>query len=37
MGGRLLRKWIEQPLIQKTEIQKRLDSVEELKRGVFLR
>ena len=37
MGARLLRKWIEQPLIQQTEIQKRLDSVEELKNEVFLR
>lgn len=37
MGARMLRKWIEQPLIQKTEIQKRLDSVEELKNEVFLR
>ncbi|MGL5378988.1 DNA mismatch repair protein MutS [Clostridium sp.] len=30
MGGRVLRKWIEEPLIIKSEIQKRLDSVEEL-------
>ncbi|MDW8801936.1 DNA mismatch repair protein MutS [Clostridium sp. A1-XYC3] len=30
MGGRQLRKWIEQPLIDKTSIQKRLDSVEEI-------
>lgn len=30
MGGRQLRKWIEQPLIDKKTIQKRLDSVEEL-------
>ncbi|MBQ7915497.1 MAG: DNA mismatch repair protein MutS, partial [Firmicutes bacterium] len=28
MGGRLLRKWTEQPLIEKDEIQKRLDAVE---------
>ncbi|MFI3231237.1 MAG: DNA mismatch repair protein MutS [bacterium] len=27
MGGRLIRKWIEQPLIQKKEINRRLDSV----------
>lgn len=30
MGGRQLRKWIEQPLIDKNSIQKRLDSVEEM-------
>ena len=30
MGGRQLRKWIEQPLIDRNAIQKRLDSVEEL-------
>ncbi|KZL91141.1 DNA mismatch repair protein MutS [Clostridium magnum] len=30
MGGRQLRKWIEQPLIDKKAIQKRLNSVEEL-------
>ena len=37
MGARMLRKWIEQPLIEIDEIQKRLDSVEELKENVFLR
>ena len=29
MGGRLLRSWIEQPLINKTKIERRLDAVEE--------
>lgn len=31
MGARLLRKYLEQPLIEKEEILKRLDAVEELK------
>ena len=31
MGGRALRKWIGEPLLDVTEIQKRLNSVEELK------
>ncbi len=30
MGGRLLRSWIEQPLIRREEIERRLDAVEEL-------
>ena len=30
MGGRYLRKWIEEPLINKAEIEKRLYAVEEL-------
>ncbi len=30
MGSRLLRKWVEQPLLLKTEIESRLDAVEEL-------
>ncbi|WP_416176421.1 DNA mismatch repair protein MutS [Clostridium sp.] len=30
MGGRQLRRWIERPLINKNEINKRLDAVEEL-------
>lgn len=30
MGGRQLRTWIEQPLIKKEEIEKRLDAVQEL-------
>ena len=31
MGARLIRKWIEQPLIDKTEINKRLDAVGKFK------
>ncbi|MFP4016359.1 MAG: DNA mismatch repair protein MutS, partial [Halanaerobiales bacterium] len=30
MGGRMIKKWINQPLINKTMIDKRLDSIEEL-------
>ena len=30
MGGRLLKTWIEQPLLDRTQIEKRLDAVEEL-------
>ena len=30
MGARVLRKWIDEPLISKVEIEKRLDAVEEL-------
>lgn len=30
MGGRAIRKWIEEPLIKKNEIEKRLNGVEEL-------
>ena len=30
MGGRLLRSWVEQPLIRREEINERLDAVEEL-------
>ncbi|MFD3157127.1 DNA mismatch repair protein MutS [Haloimpatiens sp. FM7330] len=36
MGARELRKWIEQPLINKSKIQNRLDSVEELIRNISL-
>ena len=32
MGGRLLRSWVEQPLLDKQEISDRLDAVEELVR-----
>lgn len=34
MGGRQLRKWIEQPLIEKSKIIERLDSVEEILNNV---
>ena len=37
MGARLLRKWVEQPLVHVGEIQKRLDSVEELQGDLFFR
>ncbi|WP_313525778.1 DNA mismatch repair protein MutS [Anaerotignum sp.] len=37
MGARLLRKWVEQPLLSTEEVQKRLDGVEELYRDLFLR
>lgn len=36
-GGRLLRRWIEQPLIIEVEIKKRLDYVEALVEDSFLR
>ncbi len=35
MGARLLRSWIEQPLIECEAIQKRLDAVEAIKAKVF--
>ena len=37
MGGRLLRRWINDPLIDTTEIQDRLNAVEELKNNIMLR
>ena len=37
MGGRLLRRWLNDPLIDENEINKRLNSVEELKNDVILR
>ena len=37
MGGRLLRRWINNPLIDITEINNRLKAVEELKNNVILR
>lgn len=37
MGARLLRSYVEQPLIEKTEIQKRLDAIEELTQQMILR
>ncbi len=36
MGGRMLRRWVERPLISCEEIQKRLDGVEELKSSILL-
>ena len=37
MGGRLLRRWISDPLIDEGEINQRLDGVEELKNSPILR
>ncbi len=37
MGGRLLRKWLEQPLINHGDISLRLDAVEELKNKFMAR
>jgi len=37
MGARLLKNWMEQPLIDAIEINKRLDMVEELKKDQFCR
>ena len=37
MGGRMLRRWLNDPLIDKTEINERLDAVEELKDSIILR
>jgi len=37
MGRRMLRKWIEQPLKQKIQIESRLDGVEELKENLIIR
>ena len=37
MGGRLLRRWLSDPLIDAREINQRLDSVEELKNSIMLR
>ena len=37
MGGRLLRKWIGEPLVDIVDINKRLDGVEELKDNIILR
>lgn len=35
MGGRSIRKWIEEPLIIKSEIEKRLEGVEELYNNAY--
>ena len=37
MGGRLLRRWINEPLVDVEEINNRLDGVEELKDNIILR
>ena len=37
MGARMLRKYVEQPMIRKEQIQKRLDAVEELKKNTISR
>ncbi len=37
MGARRLRKWVEQPLLDKKAIEKRLDSIEELVHNPILR
>ena len=37
MGGRMLRRWLNDPLIDVNEINQRLDSVEELKNDIMLR
>ncbi len=37
MGGRLLRRWLQRPLLDINEIEDRLDAVEELKDKAFLR
>lgn len=36
MGGRLIKKWINQPLINKRQIDRRLDSIEELIKNFIL-
>lgn len=37
MGGRLLRRWISDPLIDVFEVNNRLDAVKELKEDVMMR
>jgi DNA mismatch repair protein MutS len=37
MGGRLLKRWVEQPLLDKSEIVYRIDAVEEMKDKFLLR
>ena len=37
MGGRLLRRWLNDPLVDVKEINSRLDSVKELKENIILR
>ena len=36
MGGRLLRRWLSDPLIDVLEINRRLDAVKELKDDIML-
>ncbi|RYD02443.1 hypothetical protein N752_24240 [Desulforamulus aquiferis] len=37
MGGRMLKTWLDQPLVELDEINRRLDAVEELNNSVMLR
>ncbi|MHB9093311.1 MAG: DNA mismatch repair protein MutS [Eubacteriales bacterium] len=37
MGARLIKSWVEQPLLNKDKINERLDAVEEIFNNVFLR
>ena len=37
MGGRLLRRWLSDPLVDVNEINRRLEAVEELKNNIILR
>lgn len=37
MGARMLRRWVEKPLIQKAQIDERLEAVERLYNGLILR
>ena len=37
MGGRMLRRWLSDPLIDVTEINRRLNAVKELKDDIILR
>ncbi len=37
MGGRLLRRWLNNPLIEANKINKRLDAVSELKNNIILK
>src|SRR5205807_946682 len=37
MGGRMLRRWLEEPLLEPARINRRLDAVEELAKGELVR
>ncbi|GAB6100747.1 DNA mismatch repair protein MutS [Halanaerocella petrolearia] len=37
MGGRMLKKWVEQPLLELDRIQHRLAGVEEIKENIFIK